>query len=86
MPSKSCKLDIIPTWLYKECLDYLLPVTTTIVNASMQHGVFPDCFKLACVKPILKKAGSETDDLKNYRPVSNLNFLSKVVEKAVVNK
>ena len=50
---------------------------------SLRQGVFPSTFKHAIVRPLLKKAGLDLD-LSNYRPVSNLAFLSKLIEKAVV--
>ena len=85
-PSKSCQLDPIPTSLLKECLDVLLPSITKIVNLCLSEGVFPDDFKTAFVKPLLKKPSLDKNELKNYRPVSNLSFLSKVVEKVVAEQ
>ena len=82
---KSCKLDPIPTQLVVDCLDQLLPVITTIVNCSLSQGVFPEAWKDALVKPLLKKPGLGTA-YKNLRPVSNLQFLSKVTEKAVFDQ
>ncbi len=51
MASKTCSLDPIPTWMFKLCLDELLPVITRIVIYSLQSGIFPDSFKV--VYPIL---------------------------------
>lgn len=83
MGSKSCEADPIPTWLFKNCLSELLPTVTLIVNASLQSGVFPDQMKTAIVRATLKKPHLDSDDLKNFRPISNLTFLSKVIEKCV---
>ena len=83
-PTKSCTLDPIPTSLTKQCLDTLGPLITSIINASLSTGVFPKQFKEAVVTPILKKSGLNCNELKNYRPVSNLPFLSKVLEKIVL--
>lgn len=58
----------------------------SFVNLSLSLGVFPTCFKTAMVKPLLKKPGLDADSLANYRPVSNLSFLSKVFEKVVSNQ
>ena len=82
-PNKSCELDPIPTWLLKLCIEELLPVLTVIVNASLQTSCVPSAFKSALIRPLLKKPGLDSDILKNYRPVSNLPFVSKVVEKVV---
>ena len=57
-----------------------------LVNSSLSEGVFPSCFKTACVKPLLKKPSLDTNVLKNYRPVSNLPFLSKVLERVVAGQ
>ena len=84
-PNKQCSSDPIPTWLLKECLDSLLPVLTLLVNKSLQIGYFPEKWKNALVKPLLKKLGLELV-FPNFRPVSNLPFISKLAEKASVNQ
>ena len=85
-PNKSCQLDHIPTWLVKQCVDQLLPLLTSIINESLTKGEFPSDFKNAIVKPLLKKPSLDKDELKNYRPVSNLHFISKVIEKLVAKR
>lgn len=84
--SKSCELDPLPTSLVKETLDQLAPSVTSIVNASLCDGTFPHAFKSALVTPLLKKSTLDPDTLRNYRPVSNLAFISKVIEKAVASQ
>ena len=82
--SASCSLDPIPTNLLRtEFLDTLCPVITKIVNKSLPTGVFPSAFIHALVKPLLKKTILDHNVLKNYRPVSNLAFVSKIIEKVV---
>ena len=85
MPAKMCDMDIIPTTLLKDALPGLLPIITRIANASMTQGMFPSSWKIALVKPLLKKLSLELSE-SNYRPVSNLPFLSKVVEKCVLSR
>ena len=51
----------------------------------MQIGIFPDRLKKALVKPLLKKINLELIK-KNYQPVSNLEFLGKVIEKAAAKQ
>ena len=85
MTAKMCDMDIISTTLLKEALPGLLLMITKIVNASMAQGVFPLSWKMASVRPLLKKLGLELVE-SNYRPVSNLPFLSKVVEKCVLSR
>ncbi len=81
----SCDLDPIPSDLLKECIDVILPILTKMVNLSLQSGVFPNEWKLALVIPLIKKFGLDTI-FKNYRPVSNLPFVSKLVERAAVEQ
>ena len=84
--SATCNLDPIPTSLLKECSDLLLPTITEILNLSLSTGIVPSCIKHAIVRPLLKKKHLDHDNFKNYRPVSNLPFISKVLEKIVVNR
>ena len=79
---KSCKLDPIPTTSLKKILPCLLPTITKIINLSLQSGIFPRSWKTAIVTPLLKKQGMELVT-SNYRPVSNLPYISKFVEKAM---
>lgn len=81
--NKSCDLDPIPTWLLKLCIRELLPIVTALINSSLSSGTFPQIFKNAIVKPHLKKVNLDPEMLKHYRPVSNLQFISKVLEKLV---
>lgn len=83
LKTKSCELDILPTKVLKSFLNELLPMITKLVNTSLKHGVFPTKWKQAIVRPLLKKVGLELE-LANYRPVSNLSFLSKLIEKAAL--
>ena len=52
------------------------------MNLSLRSGFFPDCLKSAVIKPLLKKKGLELV-ISNFRPVSNLTFISKLIEKCV---
>lgn len=82
-PSKSCSLDPLPTNLLKCHIDILAPIITKIVNMSLATGRVPPQMKLALVSPLIKKISLDPNEYKNYRPVSNLTFLSKVLEKVV---
>ena len=83
-PTKSCMLDPIPTSLTKQCLDDLVSLITFIVNAFLSTGIVPPQFKQAIITPLLKKPGLDTNDMKNFRPVSNLSFISKILEKVAL--
>ena len=70
----------------KNGLSVLLPVITQMINVSLSSGQFPRSFSHALVKPLLKKPNADCEILKNYRPVSNLTFLSKILEKVVARR
>ena len=78
---KSCDLDPIPAQLLTGCLDVLMPVITKMVSLSLATACVPNNLKEAVLKPLLKKKNFDHKDFKNYRPVSNLSFLSKLIEK-----
>ena len=82
---KSCPLDPIPTKLLTECIHVLLSPITKIINLSLDSGYFPRTWKCALVRPLLKKDGLPPV-FKNFRPVSNLAFISKLVETVVVKQ
>ena len=82
---KTRPLDPMRASLVVGCLDVLLPVITRIVNSSLSSGYFPAKWKVALVNPLLKKAGLDPV-FKNLRPVSNLQFLSKLTERAVFDQ
>ena len=82
----TCELDPMPTSLLIECIDEVLPAISYVINHSLSSGVVPSIFKRAVVKPLLKKPFLNQNELKNYRPVSNLPFLSKVLERIVLSQ
>ena len=81
--NKYCSLDPLPTEILKACIDVLIGPITAIVNKSLSCGEFPSCWKCAIVIPSLKKVGLDLI-CKNYRPISNLSFVSKIVEKSAL--
>ena len=83
---KSCELDPIPSKLLIECLDYILPSFTDLFNSFLAFGIFQQCFKSALVTSILKKKCLYHNDLNNYRPVSKLCFIAKILEKLVLSQ
>ena len=81
---KSCLTDPIPPFYIKQHLDYFGPIILNIVNTALNTGVFPDEVKQAVVTPIIKENDLDSEIYNNYRPVSSLPFLSKVIEKAAL--
>ena len=70
----------------KALLDILIKPITTIINLSLESGTFPLSFKEAHVTPLLNKSHLPVNNRKNYRLVSNLSFISKIIEKVVSNR
>ena len=83
--AKHCLLDCIPTWFVKDNYLIFVLALTRIVDMSLSTGVFPDTLKHAIISPIIKKPSLDQSSLKSYHPISNINFLSKVIEKHSVN-
>ena len=83
LPHKNCMLDVIPNWLLKECFYELSPILLYIINESVVKGVFPQPLKHAIVSPALKSNKGDIDNLKYFRPISNLSTVSKLLEKVI---
>jgi len=85
-PTTTCSLDYLPTDIFKKYLHLFLPFLTELINISLSSGCFPSEFKHAIIRPRLKKESLDKNDITNYRPVSNLSFISKVVERIVAKQ
>uniref|UniRef100_A0A8C6UHQ5 Reverse transcriptase domain-containing protein n=1 Tax=Neogobius melanostomus TaxID=47308 RepID=A0A8C6UHQ5_9GOBI len=86
MKFSNCQLDPIPSSLLKTCIPTLIPLITSIINTSLTSGSVPSPLKLASITPLLKKPGLNPDNLDNFRPISNLPLLSKILERAVITQ
>ena len=76
--------DSIPISLIKKLAPILAPYYCSIVNFSLYSSIFPDVFKHAEITPLLKKKTNlDCNKLSNYRPISQLPLLSKIIEKIV---
>jgi hypothetical protein len=73
----------VPTWLVKRTLPLLAETIALMCNLSITEGVFPDALKHAIGRPTLKKLSLDPAELSLYRPISNLSFISKTVERVV---
>ena len=85
MASKSFELDTIPTTTLKQVLDTVIELITRIVNVLLESGIFALKSNAVIVHPLHKKAGLDLI-LSNFRPVSSLSFISKLVEKMVLKQ
>ena len=79
---KSTGPDQIPTKLLKLTALLIHEPLTELFNKSLAAGIFPDSWKKAYVTPIFKNSGSPSD-FRQYRPISLLSCLSKILEKLV---
>src|SRR5208282_5432681 len=86
MPAKSSPLDKIPTSVIKSCADAFASLIARLVSVSFDQGRFPEKYRKALVTPLLKKEGLDADVFGNYRPISNLNTISKIVERAYMTR
>src|SRR6218665_4150291 len=75
--------DPMPPGLPKPCIDRLVPYITSLFNSSLSSGAFSTCYKDAYVTPRLKKPTHPACELSSYRPISNLSFLLKLLERVV---
>ncbi len=73
--------DGIPTRFLKESLPVIITYLTCIINTSIVTGTFPSPWKHSVVVPIFK--GGDTSDPKDFRPISLLPIISKILEKVV---
>ena len=75
-------LDFISTWLFKECSSVLVPTITNTVIVSLISGQFHPSVKEFVIS-LLKKPTLLKEELPNYRPISNLSPVSKIIERVV---
>ena len=80
-PKTSCGRDNLSTKLLQRIVKVILKPITSIINQSLTTGICPDRLKIAKVIPLFKKDDLHT--LGNYRPISLLPCISKVLEKVV---
>ena len=78
---KSSRLDFVPTSILKSCAGVFSELIAKLANLSFEQGCFPAKFKSAAITPVLKKSGLDKSLPVNYRPISNLNNISKILEK-----
>ena len=87
MAAKSCELDPLPISIFKKAVENgkFLHIITRIVNLSLNRGQFANTWKTAIIRPLLKKLGLEIIQ-SSYRLISNLSFVSKLMEKCFLDQ
>ena len=86
LPDKSSSVDPMPTSVLKAVSDLLSPYVTALFNRSISCGRFPSPLKRSFITPIVKGPGLDPEDVKSYRPISNLYVLSKVLERLAARR
>ena len=84
--SNSCGYDEMNTTIIKLCCNEISKPLCKVINQSFDSGIFPNKLKISKVIPLLKNNDSDATNLTNYRPISLLPCLSKVIEKIVHNQ
>ena len=79
---KTSTEDPIPANILKNIIEESLPCLVKLVNKSLSEGSM-EGVKSSVIDPLLKKSGLDSDIDKNYRPVNNLVFFSKLIERIV---
>ena len=82
---KCSTADDFPGTFVSDNIDLFLPVWVDLINTSFEEGSF-EGLKLAFIKPTLKDYKLDHEALKSFRPVSNLVFLSKLMERVVLKR
>ena len=84
-----CKLeavgDVIPSCFLKDHLDEFAVTLTKIINKSLKLEHFPEDWKVVILRPLVTKRDAELTK-SNFRPVSNILFISKLAEKIVLEQ
>ena len=74
-----CSLDPINVSKFGEAYESAAPAVGAIINSSFDEGHIMASEKCGLIRPYLKKIGLDVNDLSNYRPVTNLTHLSKII-------
>lgn len=82
--TRACGSDDIPLRFLKDALQIIIFYVTIIVNTSIVTGLYPNSWKYPYVIPFHKNGDEE--DVNNFRPISLLPIISKILEKIVANQ
>lgn len=83
---KTSRLDPLPSWIIVSSKLIIAPIMSHICNISLNSGHLPPSEKKAIITPLLKKRNLNKEELSNYRPISGLSFLSKIIERVVFSR
>ena len=81
MNNKNYLFDPAPVKLMRQCSQVIFPLIQFIINKSFKESHVLCQLKQATITPIIKGTDLDAENLKNYRPISNMMFILKVLEK-----
>ncbi len=79
--TKSCDLDPIPTCVLKQCIGVLLPIITKIIDLSLTSNTMSGNLKEAILTTLIEQILLDPEIFKNFHHISNLPFISKLIER-----
>ena len=84
---KTLPLEILPTSIKKAFKEELAVIITDVAcNSSFRTATFPQSMNKGQVTPLLKKPGLDTTDFKNFRPITKLTTISKIIERLALQR
>ena len=81
---KSVGIDGISTEILRSCYDVIVPILVSLINKSIDEGLFPEPLKIAKVTPLYKSGKKTNTD--NYRSISVLPVISKIFERVMFDR
>ena len=86
LSNSHCDLDPIPSSVATQTFHLWSNAFLNLANISFEQGVYPDVFKVAIIKPKLKKVSLDPEVTKNYRPLANTIFFLKLLERLATDE
>ena len=86
--TKQCELDSASVWLLKSLCMVFAPILALLIKVSIQDAILPQSQKRSILigLPVLKREGLDATDPSNYRPIANVTFLSKIIERVAASQ
>ena len=82
---KMSPMDIHSAKFMSENKEFYVPYLKHLINLSLKTGSIAG-LKEAIVRPLLKEHDANSEDFSKYRPISNLSFFSKLIERIVLSR
>lgn len=81
-----CSLDPINVSKMESLYVFAAPFIKKVIDKCFDEDIFVSSEKQSLIHPLIKKKGLDQENMANYRPVSNLTFLSKIIERAMLDQ